>query len=79
MYAVWYFVFENSSTSKYEVDPNMLLRLGRSTIDLFEHLTNQILSQVSKFAAAIKEQAIEYSNMMGVPSESLLLWDHHET
>jgi hypothetical protein len=53
----------------------MLLRLGRTTIDLFEHLTNQILSQVSKFAGAIKKQAIEYSNMMGVPSESPLLWD----
>lgn len=53
----------------------MLLHLEKTTINLFEHLTNQILSRVSEFAAALKKQAIEYSNMKGVPSESPLLWD----
>jgi hypothetical protein len=41
-----------------------LLHLEKTTIDLFEPLTNQILSRVSEFAAALKKQAIEYSNMM---------------
>ena len=60
---------------KFHQRVDLLLRLGKTTEHLLGNLKNQVLSQVKVCVAALKAQAIEYTNLMGVTSESTFLCD----
>ncbi len=58
---------------KFHQRIDLLLRLGKTIQHLFGHLKNQVLSQVKVCATSLNSMAIEYSNLMGVNSESPFL------